>query len=178
MLHFCFATVNTKGIINIVVYNSMKYVILDQIRKSVLGKTIRKKVDKYFNSTKAVKALGRKILHNDNFLSPIASYVQEGTIDPITANARLKPSEPRLLQTMPAKLINLWYNRLPFCKNPWPVRAHNALVNREIKVAVLAKSSTRLTATTEKHKSQVKKLRHICVNHCHWFRQEGLVLLS
>lgn len=55
-----------------VMYGAVEQVILDQNRTAVLGKNIKKHVDQYFEAGKAVEPLGKRLLHNDGFLAPIA----------------------------------------------------------------------------------------------------------
>lgn len=49
-------------------------------RTARLEETMDKLVNKYFEARKLTESLGGEMLHNDDFLPPIASFVQTKTI--------------------------------------------------------------------------------------------------
>lgn len=73
-----------KGKSDIMVYEAVGHVVLDQIWMDTLGETIEMHVDKYFHLAKVAKAFGRRLLCNDGLFSQIASFVEIKIIDAIT----------------------------------------------------------------------------------------------
>lgn len=47
------------------VYDAKEHIILYQTQTAVLGETIEKHMDKYFEAGKAAEAQGNRMLHND-----------------------------------------------------------------------------------------------------------------
>lgn len=56
---------------------------------AVVCETINKRVDQYFEASKAANALGKRLLRNDAFPASIASLVQTQTMDVITNQQRV-----------------------------------------------------------------------------------------
>lgn len=70
-------------------YEVLEHVILDQIRTGVLGKTIDKHVDKCFQVIKSAEALGKGLLHDDKYLTQIASFFQTRNMNAIADQRRV-----------------------------------------------------------------------------------------
>lgn len=65
---FWASTPSAQGGIRTVMYDAVEDVILDQIRMDVLGQTITKHTDQYFEAGKDNEALGKMLLRNNAFL--------------------------------------------------------------------------------------------------------------
>lgn len=76
-------TTSAQRGIRTVVDGTLEHVILDKIRMAVLNKTIEKYLEKYINARKPAEILGKRLLRNDRFLDPIASFVQKKSMDEI-----------------------------------------------------------------------------------------------
>lgn len=74
-------TLSAQGGIRTMVYDAVEHVILDHIRKAVLDERINQSVEQYFEAGKASEALGNRLLPNEEFLFPIASFVQTQSMD-------------------------------------------------------------------------------------------------
>lgn len=72
---FHVATLSVQGEIRTVVYDAVEHIILDQIGMAVLGEKTNKPVDDYFQA-EAEERLGKRLLPNEEFIAPIASFVQ------------------------------------------------------------------------------------------------------
>lgn len=60
----------------------------------MLAETIDKHVYKYFTAGKNFELLGKRLLHNDELLAPIASFAQTRTLDAIGGKRRVGVFEP------------------------------------------------------------------------------------
>lgn len=72
---FFAATLRDHPGIGTVVYDAKELVTPDAISTAMLGETIKKHVDKYFEACKAANALGKRLLCSDVVLAVIASFV-------------------------------------------------------------------------------------------------------
>lgn len=88
-------TLNDQGETGVVGYDAVKHVSLDQIRTAVIVETTDTHVDQYFETDKAVEALGKKLLHNDEFLAPITSFVKRRLQMQSTTSTGLTYLDPR-----------------------------------------------------------------------------------
>lgn len=57
-------------------YDAIVHVVHDQVRAYALGEKITRHIDQHFEAGKASEAVGQTLLYNDDFPSPIASFVQ------------------------------------------------------------------------------------------------------
>lgn len=64
-------------------YDALEHFILDQIQTAAFGMTIYNDGYKYSEVDTISKARDKVMLRNDNFLAPIASYVQTRTVEVI-----------------------------------------------------------------------------------------------
>lgn len=72
-----------QGGICAVVYDTLVQVICDQVQTMALGETIDEHVHKYFGAGKAAEPMGRKMVNNEDLLTPIPSFGQKRTIDAV-----------------------------------------------------------------------------------------------
>lgn len=63
--------------ISIVVNNAVERVVLHQFRTAVLGDKMKKTVDQYFKADKIGEVVGKRLLQNDELVTPIASFIQK-----------------------------------------------------------------------------------------------------
>lgn len=78
------ASFSARGGVRTVVCDDVQHLTLTQIRMEVLGETIEKQVESYFESGKVREELGKRFTSDDEFLSSIASFVQTKTTDEIS----------------------------------------------------------------------------------------------
>lgn len=65
-------------------FDAWEHFIIDHIRTCVLGETVEKHVDRYFQAVKATEQHGERLLRSKRFLAPIVSFVQTDSMDAIT----------------------------------------------------------------------------------------------
>lgn len=77
-------TLGAQAGIRNVTYKAVEHIILAQIRTATLGKTISEHNDQNFGARKAIEALGKRFLSNDELFAPKASFIQTQTMDTFT----------------------------------------------------------------------------------------------
>lgn len=65
------------------VYYLVEHVIFDQVQTVLIGESMDKHVEKYFEAGRATKAPWSRTLRNDEFFTPMALYIQEKKMEAI-----------------------------------------------------------------------------------------------
>lgn len=134
------------------VHGALHHFILDQIRTVVLWETIGKHVGKYFQASKAAAAV-KGLIRNDEYLAPIASFVQMKTMDEIAEQYRLQVFIARLNASRASQKAALAAED-SLAQEDRPARVLKALVRRDIKVVCHTELSIILAVATLKTKAK------------------------
>lgn len=99
----------------------------------MLGEKISKHAEKFFVSSKEAEAVGKRLLRNDKFLAPVASFVQTNTMEAINDQRRVDVFGS-MSMAAGQRRKQPWGQRLALCTKNQLVQVTEALRRTSTKV--------------------------------------------
>lgn len=92
---------NARSGVRSVVYNVVEQVVFDLIRQDVIGETLDKHISAYLDTENAADKVCDKLLSNNSFMTPIATFVKRKTNETIAAERVVAKMKEHLHITAP-----------------------------------------------------------------------------